>query len=82
MNRREFYDSLAIRRKNLRFRELLRAAEAFGFSPKGQTGSHVKYGRVGIIELLDFQEVRGKPKPYQVDQFLDVIDKYKLLERE
>ncbi|GAH56094.1 unnamed protein product, partial [marine sediment metagenome] len=53
-----------------------------GFSPKGRTGSHVKYGRAGIIELLDFQEVRGKAKPYQVDQFLDVIDKYKLLERE
>lgn len=81
MNRRELYDSLAIRRKNLRFRELLGAAEAFGFSPKGRTGSHVKYG-AGIIELLDFQEVRGKAKPYQVDQFLDVIDKYKLLERE
>ena len=82
MNRQETYDLLWIKRKNLRFSELCKAAEAFGFSPKGQTGSHVKYGRTGIIELLDFQEVRRKAKPYQVNQLLNAIDKDNLLERE
>jgi len=32
--------------------------------------------------MLNFQNVKGKVKPYQVKQFLKVVDKYKLLEEE
>lgn len=82
MNRQETYDLLGMKRKNLRFSELCKAAEVFGFNPKARRGSHVKYGRTGIIELLSFQEKEGKAKSYQVDQFLDLVDKYGLLEKE
>jgi len=30
--------------------------------------------------MLNFQEVKGKAKPYQVKQFIRVIEKYNLLE--
>jgi len=32
--------------------------------------------------MLNFQNVKGKAKPYQVKQFLKVVDRYKLLEEE
>ncbi len=30
--------------------------------------------------MINFQEVKGKAKPYQVKQFIRVIEKYNLLE--
>jgi len=30
--------------------------------------------------MLTFQEVKGKAKPYQVRQFVRIIEKYNLLE--
>jgi hypothetical protein len=32
--------------------------------------------------MLNFQNVKGKAKPYQVKQLLKVVEKYKLLEEE
>lgn len=82
MNRQETYDLLGIKRKNLRFSELCKAAKVFGFDFKRKKGSHLTYGRTGVFELLDFQEREGKAKPYQIDQLLDLVDKYRLLEKE
>jgi hypothetical protein len=48
---------------------------------KGGKGSHRVYGRSGIAEILNFQEVKGKAKPYQVRQFLRIIEKYRLEEK-
>jgi len=30
--------------------------------------------------MLNFQEVKGKAKPYQVRQFIKIIERYNLLE--
>lgn len=35
-----------------------------------------------MSEMLIFQNVKGKAKPYQVKQFIKVVEKYKLLEEE
>jgi predicted RNase H-like HicB family nuclease len=35
---------------------------------------------MGVKEILNFQNVKGKAKPYQVKQFLKVIERYNLLE--
>ena len=40
------------------------------------------YVRDGVREMLNFQNVKGKAKPYQVKQLLKVVEKYKLLEEE
>lgn len=66
--------------KNVRFNKLCKAAEAFGFKFKGGKGSHRIYIRKGIKEMLNFQNVQGKAKPYQVRQLIKVIEKYNLLE--
>lgn len=81
MDREEIYRELKERATNVRFEELCRAAELFGFKFKGGAGSHRIFVREGVKELLNFQNVKGKAKPYQVRQFIKLIEKYSLLER-
>jgi predicted RNA binding protein YcfA (HicA-like mRNA interferase family) len=61
---------------------LCRAAELFGFRFRGGKGSHRIYVKDGVREMLNLQSVKGMAKPYQVKQFLKVIERYKLLEEE
>ena len=79
MDRKEIYRELKERVTNVRFEELCQAAESFGFKFKGGKGSHRIFIREGIKELLNLQDVRGKAKPYQVRQFIKLIEKYKLV---
>ncbi|WP_292520366.1 type II toxin-antitoxin system HicA family toxin [Methanoculleus sp.] len=82
MERRQVYENLKRNVKNVRFEDLCRAAEAFGFRFRGGKGSHRVYARQGVAELLNFQSVGGKAKPYQVRQLLKVIEDYNFLEDE
>lgn len=63
---------------NLRFGEMTALAEAFGFRLSRTSGSHHIYARAGIPELVNLQEVKGKAKPYQVRQFLKIVERYNL----
>ncbi|MDO9391540.1 MAG: type II toxin-antitoxin system HicA family toxin [bacterium] len=81
-NKREIYQELCRNLNNLRFEKLCRQAGKFGFMFKGGKGSHRIYVREGIPEMLNFQNVKGKAKPYQVRQFLKVIEKYHLEEED
>jgi predicted RNA binding protein YcfA (HicA-like mRNA interferase family) len=82
MTKKEIYEGLKRNPKNVRFSVICRAAEVFGFRYKGGKGSHRIYVKEGVREMLNFQNVKGKAKPYQVKQFLKVVDRYKLLEKE
>ena len=64
--------------QGVRFRDLHRVMVAFGFQLKRTTGSHHIYQRPGIPEALNLQNVRGKAKPYQVRQFLALVEKHQL----
>lgn len=63
---------------DVRFNEICKLVEAFGFTYKGGKGSHKVYSQKGIREILNFQNVKGKVKPYQVKQFLKLIQEYNL----
>jgi len=78
MSRKEIYQKLKKNPKNVIFEELCRAAELFGFTFRGGSGSHRVFVREGVREILNFQEVKGKAKPYQVRQFIKIIEKYNL----
>lgn len=80
MKKQEIYKEFKNNPKNVRFDSICRAAQVFDFKFKGGKGSHRIYTKKGIRELLNFQNVKGKAKPYQVKQFLKVIEKYNLLE--
>ena len=66
--------------KNIRFNRLCNIAEEFGFKFRGGRGSHRIYVKKGIKEMLNFQNMHGKAKPYQVRQLIKVIEKYNLIE--
>ena len=80
MDKREIYQKLKGNPTDVRFEEICKTAELFGFRFKGGKGSHRIFVRAGVRETLNFQEVKGKAKPYQVKQFIRVIEKNNLLE--
>jgi len=63
---------------NVRFGEMVTIVEAFGFRLLRTSGSHHIFGRFGIPEQLNLQNVGGKAKPYQIRQFLKLIERYNL----
>ncbi len=65
--------------KNLRFRDFVRLVEAYGFHLSRTRGSHHIFSHPGVPELLNLQEVDGKAKPYQVRQFLKLVEKYNMV---
>ena len=53
--------------------------EGFGFMLSRNSGSHHIFTRRGIPELINLQNVKGKAKPYQIRQFLKLVERYDLL---
>lgn len=80
MKKKEWYGEFKRNPKNVRFETLCQAVELFGFKFKGGKGSHKIFVKEGVKELLNFQNVSGKAKPYQLKQFLKIVEKYNLLE--
>ncbi len=64
--------------QNTGFGDLQRLVEAFGFSLVRVSGSHHLYSHPGIPELVNLQNVKGQAKPYQVRQFLRLVERYNL----
>ena len=62
--------------KNIRFSDMVRLVEAFGFRLSRVSGSHHIFVHPDLAELLNLQEVDGKAKPYQIRQFLRLIERY------
>jgi predicted RNA binding protein YcfA (HicA-like mRNA interferase family) len=52
--------------------------EGFGFQLSRTEGSHYIFNRPDIPELVNLQKVKGEAKPYQVRQFLKLVEKYNL----
>lgn len=52
--------------------------EAFGFVLLRINGSHHIFGHPAIDEQVNIQEVKGKAKPYQVKQFLKLVERHDL----
>ncbi|HEY4853740.1 MAG TPA: type II toxin-antitoxin system HicA family toxin [Streptosporangiaceae bacterium] len=63
---------------NVSFSDLVVLLEALGFEEVGGKGSHRVFTRLGVIEILTLQEVRGQAKPYQVRQVAAVVRRYNL----
>lgn len=64
--------------KNIRFDELVTLLEAFGFTLDRVTGSHHIYIHPDLPRPFPIQAVRGQVKPYQIRQFLKLIETYNL----
>jgi predicted RNA binding protein YcfA (HicA-like mRNA interferase family) len=64
--------------RNIRFADMENLVEGFGFHRSRISGSHRIFSRPGIPELVNLQEVRGEAKPYQIRQFLKIVERYNL----
>jgi predicted RNA binding protein YcfA (HicA-like mRNA interferase family) len=82
MNRQLIYEELKNNPKNIRFKRLCTIAKAFGFTLRKGKGSHHIFTRPDVSELLNFQNIKGKAKPYQVKQLIKIIEKYGLSEED
>ncbi len=79
MNRERLFQRLAQGAlQNVAFRDMVRLVENFGFRLVRVTGSHHIFAHPGIPEQVNLQDVRGQAKPYQIRQFLRLVERYGL----
>lgn len=68
--------------KNVDYNIFIRIALELGFIHRQGRGSHEVLGKVGINKRIVIQRKSGKVKPYQVKQFIKMIEKYNMLQGE
>ena len=78
MSARKLLSRVLASSANVRFGDMQRLVEAFGFRLLRVSGSHHIYGRSGLVEQVNLQNVAGQAKPYQIRQFLKLVERYNL----
>ena len=69
--------------KNISFNDFVLLVEGFGFRLSRTSGSHHIFTHPNVKELVNLQNVNGQVKPYQIRQFMEVVERYALnLEKE
>ncbi len=64
--------------QNVKFAHFRRLVEAFGFKLARVSGSHHIFCHPDIPEVANIQQVSGEAKPYQIRQFLRLVERYNL----
>lgn len=64
--------------KSVSFKDMVSLIEAFGFTLSRINGSHHIFTHPEIAELVNIQNVKGKAKPYQIRQFLSLVETHNL----
>jgi len=78
MKKQKLFRKLIKGSQNINFNDLINIVEAFGFELPRTKGSHHIYVHKDIDELINLQNVNGKAKPYQIKQFLELIEKHNI----
>ena len=78
MNKRKLLQKILAGSKNIRFGDMISLVEAFGFRLARTDGSHHIFVHPEVAELVNLQNVNGQAKPYQVRQFLRLVERYRL----
>lgn len=76
--KRKLLQSILASAKNVSFTDFVNLIESFGFHLSRVNGSHHVFIRPEITELVNVQNVKGQAKPYQIKQFLALVEKYNL----
>jgi len=64
--------------KNISFPDFISLVEGFGFRLSRVNGSHHIFIHPKSKELVNLQQVNGQIKPYQVRQFMNLVERYDL----
>ena len=78
MNRKKLLQKILAGSKNIKFSDMVNLIKGFGFNLSRTDGSHHIFVRPGIPELINLQNLKGQAKPYQIRQFLKLIEKHNL----
>ena len=74
----KLYARLLASRTSVRFSDFQRILEAFGFTLDRINGSHHQYKHLLASGPLSVQPKGNMAKPYQIDQFIDMVEEYGL----
>lgn len=74
----KLYFRLVQSRAAMRFADFERILKAFGFELDRINGSHHIYRHPAVPRRLSIQPRGGQAKPYQIDQFLDMVEEFGL----
>ncbi|HPI21327.1 MAG TPA: type II toxin-antitoxin system HicA family toxin [Candidatus Kapabacteria bacterium] len=78
MNNKKILEKILSGSKSIKFSDFTKLVTGFGFKLDRIKGSHHIYKMDGIEELINLQNVNNEIKPYQIKQFLAIIEKYNL----
>lgn len=78
MRKRKLLEKAMAGSKDIRFADMIALVEAFGFHLSRVRGSHHIFAHPDVPELINLQNVGGKVKPYQIHQFLSLVECYNL----
>jgi len=73
-----FQDIIQSRGKNVLFLDFMAVLEAFGFRLDRVNGSHHIYVHKSMKLLISIQSDGKDAKPYQIKQFLILVEKFNL----
>ena len=78
MNKKKVLLKLINNPANVKFQDFVLIVDAFGFVPARTKGSHNIFLNKEINEIINIQNYKGEAKPYQIKQFLSLVEKYNL----
>ena len=78
MRPRKLLRKIADNASNVRFGDFVSLVLAFGFRLDRRSGSHHIFKHPRMVDLLNLQERNGEAKPYQVKQFLSLVEEHDL----
>jgi len=78
MNKRRLLQKILNNQKNVRYYDFVAILEAFGFFQARAEGSHAIFKNTAVAEFINIQNVNGQAKPYQIKQFLSLVEKNNL----
>ena len=74
----KLYQHIVATRSSIRFQDFQRVLGAFGFTLDRIKGSHHNYRHPSVPRPLSIQPRGNMAKPYQIDQFLDIVEEFGL----
>ena len=78
MNKRKLLTKIQNNNKNVLYNDFATIIKSYGFSRTRSEGSHEIYRHKNVADIVNIQNDNGQAKPYQVKQFLFLIEKYDL----
>ena len=82
MNKKKLLKRILNNQKNVKFNDFVSLVESFNFVLDHIDGSHHIYKHLGIRDILNLQNNKGEAKPYQIKQFINMIEKHNLIQQE